>query len=141
MVREKFGQHLFRANTIWFEPPWKMLLSNKGILAILWKLFPGNPYLVEAQLEAPPFDFGWVSKPLLSREGANISVHGGPPTEGPYGAEGRVWQRYIEPPRFDGLYPVVGSWIIAGTSHGMGIRESVTPITDNRSPFVPHYFT
>jgi glutathionylspermidine synthase len=52
-----------------------------------------------------------------------------------------VWQRYIEPPVFDGMYPVVGSWIIGSTSHGMGIRESATPITDNRSPFVPHYFT
>jgi glutathionylspermidine synthase len=141
MVKEKFGVHLIQSNTIWVEPPWKMLLSNKGILAILWKLFPGSPYLVEASLEAPPFDFGWVSKPLLSREGANISIHGGPATEGPYGAEGRVWQRYIEPPVFDGVYPVVGSWIVGDSSHGMGIRESATPVTDNRSPFIPHYFT
>jgi len=140
MVREKFGAHLFQANTIWIEPPWKMLLSNKGLLAILWKLFPDNPYLVEAQLEPPPFDFGWVRKPLLSREGSNISIHGGAPTEGPYGAEGFVWQRFVEPPVFDGKYPVVGSWIVGGAARGMGIRESDAPVTDNRSPFVPHLF-
>jgi glutathionylspermidine synthase len=140
MVREEFGKHLFPSTTKWIEPPWKMLLSNKGILAILWKLFPNSPYLVEARLDAPPFHFGWVRKPLLSREGGNISVHGGPPTEGPYGVEGFVWQRFVEPPVFDGRYPVVGSWIVGGAAHGMGIRESTTPVTDNRSPFIPHYF-
>jgi glutathionylspermidine synthase len=140
MVREKFGTHLFDADTRWIEPPWKMLLSNKGILAILWRLFPNSQYLVEARFDPPPFEFGWVRKPLLSREGGNISIHGGPSTEGPYGKEGFVWQRFIEPPVFDGMYPVLGSWIVGGTSHGMGIRESPTPVTDNRSAFVPHYF-
>src|SRR5690242_16101813 len=38
MVREEFGQHIGRTDTLWIEPPWKMLLSNKGILPILWKL-------------------------------------------------------------------------------------------------------
>ena len=40
MVREEFGQHIAEADTLWIEPPWKMLLSNKGMLPILWQLYP-----------------------------------------------------------------------------------------------------
>ncbi|MEA5115800.1 MAG: glutathionylspermidine synthase family protein [Geobacteraceae bacterium] len=36
-----------------FEPPWKMILSNKGILPILWELFPGHPFLVPASSMRP----------------------------------------------------------------------------------------
>jgi glutathionylspermidine synthase len=57
--------------------PWKMVLSNKGILPVLWHLFPNSPYLVEALFEAPPIEEGWVRKPLLSREGNNIRVFNG----------------------------------------------------------------
>ncbi len=38
MVREEFGKHLSAAPTVWIEPAWKMLLSNKGMLPVLWKL-------------------------------------------------------------------------------------------------------
>jgi glutathionylspermidine synthase len=46
MVREKFGKYLAMADTVWLEPPWKMLLSNKGILPVLWELYPQHPYLL-----------------------------------------------------------------------------------------------
>ena len=32
----------------WIEPAWKMLWSNKGLLAILWELFPGHSNLLPA---------------------------------------------------------------------------------------------
>jgi glutathionylspermidine synthase len=44
------------------------------------------------------------------------------------------------PPMLDGRYPVLGSWIVGEESAGLGIRESETPITTNRSQFVPHLF-
>ena len=43
MQREAFGPHLLRAPCRWFEPPWKALLSNKAILAVLWELYPRQP--------------------------------------------------------------------------------------------------
>ena len=27
----------------WMEPIWKMMFSNKGLLAILWELYPSHP--------------------------------------------------------------------------------------------------
>jgi glutathionylspermidine synthase len=28
--------------TRWYEPAWKMFLSNKALLAALWHLYPGT---------------------------------------------------------------------------------------------------
>jgi glutathionylspermidine synthase len=147
MVREEFGQFLSAARTLWIEPPWKMLLSNKGILPVLWELYPGHPNLLEARFDGPGTLTSWVRKPLLGREGANISMHrpgSDLQTDGEYGSEGFVYQNLAQIESFDGKYPVVGSWVIGhepgNAAAGIGIRESDTPITTNFSPFVPHLF-
>jgi glutathionylspermidine synthase len=147
MVREEFGQFLAVAPTIWIEPPWKMLLSNKGILPVLWELYPGHPNLLDARFDGPGAMECWVRKPLLGREGANITMHrpeADLETDGIYGAEGFVYQDLAQIASFDGKYPVVGSWVIGhqpgNAAAGIGIRESGTPITDNFSRFVPHLF-
>jgi glutathionylspermidine synthase len=75
MVREEFGKHLTEADTLWIEPPWKMLLSNKGILPLLWDLYPQHPNLLQAVFDNPGSMGSWVRKPLLGREGANITLH------------------------------------------------------------------
>ena|GEM_PF-1040116 len=54
MVHEEFGEHLGQSATQWIEPAWKMVLSNKGILPVLWELFPECPYLLPAYFEAAP---------------------------------------------------------------------------------------
>ncbi len=57
------------------EPVWKMICSNKAILPVLWELFPGHPNLLPASFTIPAGDA--VAKPLLSREGANVSIRRG----------------------------------------------------------------
>jgi glutathionylspermidine synthase len=144
LVHEEFGPHLletYRA-TQWIEPIWKMLWSNKALLAVLWELFPNHPNLLPAYLDGPR-DLGrYVKKPKLGREGANITLVGETTIEttGDYGEEGFVWQALADIPAFDGHYPVIGSWLVDGEACGMGIRESDTPISDNLSRFVPHLF-
>lgn len=147
MVNEEFGAHL-RATTgrvQWMEPAWKMILSNKGILPILWERNPGHPNLLPAYREEFMFRQGvdaYVAKPLLSREGSNVRIvspwHTPAETGGDYGEEGFVYQEYAPLPEFDAQRPVIGSWIIGQEPAGMGIRESAGPITDNLSRFVPH---
>jgi len=143
LVREAFGEHLLaRAMTV-IEPPWKMLLSNKAILPILWEMFPDHPNLLAASFEPGRFSTDYVKKPIYSREGANVSITAeGATLEAPgeYGAEGFIWQAYHELPRFDGNYTVIGSWIVGEEAAGIGIREDASPITRNTSRFVPHYF-
>ena len=144
MVREEFGAYLSRGALRVIEPPWKMLLSNKAILPVLWEMFPDHPNLLAASFEPGRFSTDYVKKPIYSREGANVSItSGGSTVEAPgeYGDEGFVWQAYHPLPSFDGNYTVIGSWIVGDEAAGIGIREDATPITRNSSRFVPHHFT
>jgi glutathionylspermidine synthase len=145
MVLEEFGKYLGGAETIWLEPPWKMLLSNKGILPVLWKLYPNHPYLLAASFERPAAGADCVRKPLLGREGGNVTLRRARRevgTGGTYGREGFVYQDVGPLRSFDGMYPVIGSWVVGhaegDSAAGIGIRESDTPITTNLSRFVPH---
>src|SRR2546427_7450469 len=93
MLREDFGSSLPGASTQWVEPPWKAILSNKGILPLLWAMFPRHPNLLPAYFDddevAARLGTSYVRKPLYSREGANIElVVGGSAVDsdgGPYG--------------------------------------------------------
>ena len=147
MMNEEFGAHLGSSAVIWMEPAWKMLLSNKGLLPVLWGLYPDHPNLLEASLSQPNNGTAWVRKPLLGREGANVTLHrpdGDLETPGEYGEEGFVYQQLAPLKSFDGKYPVIGSWVIGhrerDAAAGIGIRESDIPITTNLSQFVPHLF-
>jgi len=143
LAREEFGPHLLDRTTRVIEPAWKMLLSNKAILPILWEKFPDHPNLLAASFEPGKFATDYVKKPIFSREGANVSINAGGRTveaPGDYGAEGFIWQAYHELPRFGGNYTVIGSWIVGEEPAGIGIREDDSPITKNTSRFVPHYF-
>ncbi len=149
MVKDAFGQHLARQPRpcAFLEPAWKMLLSNKALLAVLWELNPGHPNLLPAYLDGSRdlAATGFVQKPLLGREGANVTLYrpGLPPlcsaVQPAYGAEGSVFQALAPIPQLDGFYPVLGSWVVDGEPAGLGIRESESPITGNASAFVPHF--
>jgi glutathionylspermidine synthase len=144
MVREEFGKNLIAGSLRVIEPPWKMLLSNKAILPVMWEMFPDHPNLLQASFEPGRFATDFVKKPIYSREGANVSItSGGSTVEAPgaYGEEGFIWQAYHALPQFDGNYTVIGSWIVGDQPAGIGIREDATPITKNSSRFVPHYFS
>jgi glutathionylspermidine synthase len=144
LVHEAFGVHLLETvrDVRWIEPIWKMMWSNKALLAVLWELFPNHPNLLPAYLDGPRELSHYIKKPKLGREGANIMLVADTTleTSGDYGEEGFVYQALAPVPRFDGNHAVVGSWVVDGVSCGMGIRESDGPITDNLSRFVPHMF-
>ncbi len=139
LLRDSFGANILRARTRWIEPAWRLALASKGILALLWQLFPNHPNLLPAHRTPGRCMGPEIKKPLLGREGANITAPG-ISTPGSYGEEGFVYQLYSPLPCIDGRYPVFGSWIVGGTPHGLGIREDATPITNDKSCFVPHFF-
>ena len=143
--------------TVWIEPPYKAMWSNKGILAVLWQLYRDDPvrsrYLLPTYFEGEQpdgFERTCVRKPLLGREGANVTivVDGQVLTAkgGDYGAEGHILQEYVPLPLFDGVggpfRTVTGVWMIDQKAAGLCFRETpgVTSglITNNQSRFVPH---
>ena len=139
LLLDELAPLLPRLELSWLEPAWKMILSNKAILPILWELFPGHPNLLPASRE--PLAGDWVRKPLFGREGSNVTVRAlgvDTTTPGPYDDRGYVYQAYAELGCHDGMRPVVGSWVIGGRPAGIGIRETATFVTDDTARFVPH---
>ena len=144
LIGEPFGEHLLAGAARVIEPAWKMVLSNKASLALLWEMAPDHPNLLPAALEPGVIAGTVVRKPIFSREGANLQVIDEGrvivETGGEYGAEGFVYQAYAPLPVFDGNYPVIGSWVVASRPAGIGIREDDTAITRDTSRFLPHFF-
>ncbi|MFK0570223.1 glutathionylspermidine synthase family protein [Endozoicomonas sp.] len=146
MFEEAFGNYLPGNETLFIEPPWKAILSNKGILPLLWREFKGHPNLLPSYFEdeKPGDDLGnrYVKKPVFSREGANISVMENGRTlvsvDGPYVDSGYILQKYDPLPEFAGNYALVGSWVVADRPAGIGIREDNSIITKDSSRFIPH---
>jgi glutathionylspermidine synthase len=143
LIHDDFGQLIVqdKIQAHWIEPAWKMILSNKAILPILWELFPECPYILPAYFDSVDLD-SYVKKPILSREGANVTLVKDnryiTSTEGVYGEEGFIYQQLCTLPEFQGNYALVGSWVIGQEAAGIGIRESNNLITDNTSRFLPH---
>lgn len=139
-----FGSHLLRDRIGVIEPAWKMLLSNKALLPLLWKLFPGHPNLLPASWDRSDIRGDYVAKPILAREGANLElVRAGRETVrtgGSYGAAPVVYQEAARLPEFNGRHVVVGSWVVGDEAAGMILREGDGPIVVGDSRVVPHYF-
>ncbi len=171
MIVEQFGGFLpnSRGVTAWVEPAWKLLLSNKQLLVVLWELFPGHPNLLpafaepESGADAPGADANagatagtgpealsalagraTVRKPRLGREGANVTVRDASgavvaEASGAYGDEGFIVQERARFSDIRGKTAVIGSWIVGETPAGIDLRETSGPITGDLAEFVPHY--
>jgi glutathionylspermidine synthase len=135
LVKDEFANNIMSSRTLFIEPAWKMLLSNKLLCVKLWEMFPNHPLLLEsysgeANVNMP--NRAWISKPKLGREGQGITM-------GPNANKHNVIQERFDVVSFDGIQPVIGSWVVDDVACGIGIRED-KGITTNNSQFVPHYF-
>ncbi|MET8724374.1 glutathionylspermidine synthase family protein [Streptomyces misionensis] len=147
LTTDAFGGHVLdtldngggSGSTLWIEPAWKMLLSNKALLAVLWELYPGHPNLLPAHLDGPRdlAATGYVAKPLLGREGEGITLHP-PGSASATRPDACCYQQLAPLPVFDGNHVVLGAWVVDGEPAGLGIRESAGPVTDEYARFLPH---
>lgn len=142
---------LLEGKVEFIEPAWKTILANKGILPILWSMFPDSPWLLESafdktdeaeRIKARPH----VRKPLFGREGGSVAiVYPDQPAKSfvnpsHYGKEGFICQALHPLPKYEDYHVLLGSWCIAGKPAGIGIRADLSPITTGmHCLFVPHY--
>ncbi|GGR71093.1 putative glutathionylspermidine synthase [Streptomyces aureoverticillatus] len=151
LTTDRFAPHVLETldngggtgTTLWIEPAWKMLLSNKALLAVLWELYPGHPNLLPAYLDGPrelATTTGYVAKPLLGREGSGVTIHDPDPAPTPPvpRQEPCCYQELAPLPDFDGNRVVLGAWVVEGEAAGLGIRESAGLVTDEYARFLPH---
>ena len=146
MTQEPFFAEIGQERARFIEPAWKMMLSNKGILPILWELNPGHPLLLAAyrtkeELCAQGVSF-WVEKPFFGREGAGISLvdRGKTLAAGAPGhqTEPMVYQKHAPLFSANRQHFVWGLWMVGDKCCGLSARGDHAPITGNLSRFFPH---
>ena len=136
-------------STLWIEPIWKMLWSNKALLAILWELNPGHELLLPAYLDGPrDLEELCVRKPFFGREGSKASpwcatAKSSKALRLQLFESGFVYIRRSRPmATAAGKIAVLGSWLIDGEPAGAWAsanRKASSPT--NTSCFVPHLFS
>jgi glutathionylspermidine synthase len=128
-------------SAIILNPAYTLLFQSKGMLKILWELFPDSPYLLESSFE-PLQGKAFVEKKVFGREGANVTFVNadgsiGAETEGEYEHYKSIYQEAVDFPRdAQGNYYQAGVFF-AYEACGLGYRRG-GKILDNMSKFVGH---
>lgn len=147
MLREEAAARIGASSTVFIEPLWKAILSNKAILPLLWQRHEGHRNLLPAFFAGTDAARALaakahVVKPFFSREGADIALfdgerrYSGP--QGGYGQEGAIVQAYAPIAQSGGNHAVLGSWVVGDDPAGLSVREDTGPITRDLARFVPH---
>jgi glutathionylspermidine synthase len=124
-----------------FNPAYALLFQSKGLLKILWDLYPNHPLLLESSFE-PLNGQKQVEKPVFGREGGNVSILDAATAtlehvDGDYSNHKMVYQAYTElPTDQEGLSYQAGVFY-AYEACGLGFRKG-GKILDNMSKFVGH---
>ena len=124
-----------------FNPAYTLLFQSKGLLKILWDLYPNHPLLLESSFE-PLQGKKQVQKPVFGREGGSISIldeeaNDIESVEGDYDSHKMVYQAYTElATDTQGLSYQAGVFY-AYEACGLGFRKG-GKILDNMSKFVGH---
>ncbi len=124
-----------------FNPAYTLMFQSKGMLKILWDLYPNHPLLLETSFE-PLQGKKQVEKPVFGREGESVRIinadnqllEGG---EGHYDNYKMVYQAYTElPTDHEGSCYQAGVFY-AYEACGVGFRKG-EKILNNMSKFVGH---
>lgn len=122
------------------NPAYTVLFQSKGMLKILWDLFPDSPYLLETS--DAPLDKSYVEKRCFGREGANTKIVNDKgkvvsETEGPYENYKPYYQAYEALPTDEKGLNYQAGVFFAYEACGVGFRRG-SKILDNSSKFVAH---
>ncbi len=124
-----------------FNPAYTLLFQSKGLLKILWDLYPNHPLLLETSFE-PLEAQKQVKKPVFGREGGNVSILDENTSElesvdGDYENHKMVYQAYTELVTDEEGLSYQAGIFYAYEACGLGFRKG-GKILDNMSKFVGH---
>ena len=124
-----------------FNPAYTLLFQSKGMLKILWDLYPNHPLLLESSFE-PLQGKKQVKKPVFGREGGSVSILDEnaqelESIEGDYDNHKMVYQAYTELPTDTQGQSYQAGVFYAYEACGLGFRKG-GKILSNMSKFVGH---
>jgi len=124
-----------------FNPAYTLIFQSKGLLKILWDLYPGHPLLLESSFE-PLKGKMQVRKPFFGREGGSVAILEGDgtvvlDTPGEYDAFPMLYQEYVDLPADGEGRKYQAGLFFAYESCGLGYRRG-GEVMNNLSKFVGH---
>ena len=126
---------------ILFNPAYTLLFQSKGLLKILWDLYPDHPLLLETSFE-PLEGTKQVQKPIYGREGSSVRIVESDgavtaQTDELYDEFKMVYQAYTDLPTDSEGRRYQAGVFYAYEACGLGFRRGGL-ILDNGSKFVGH---
>ncbi len=123
------------------NPAYTLLFQSKGIMKVLYELFPDSPYLLETRVE-PLQGKKQVSKTMFGREGANTVLYDAmgkvlKETPGEYDNYNKVYQEFAEFPQDEEGRSYQAGVFFAWEGCGLAFRRA-WDIHDDMSKFVSH---
>lgn len=123
------------------NPAYTLLFQSKGIMKILWDLYPNHPLLLESSFE-PLKGKKQVKKPFLAREGANVSIINsdgsiGIQNDGEYANGKFLYQEFADFAKDESGNSYQAGMFFAFEGCALGFRKG-KDIIDNYSKFVGH---
>jgi len=130
-----------KRTSVFINPAYTLLFQSKGIMKVLYQLFPDSPYLLATD-DQPLEGIPQVVKPVFGREGANIEIlneHGEieASTDGPYGEHPVIYQEYAELAQDRENRSYQAGVFFAWEACGLGFRRG-SKILNDTATFVPH---
>ena len=130
-----------KRKSVFINPAYTLLFQSKGILKILYELYPDSPYLLAAD-DKPLDNIKQVSKPLFGREGGNVSILDADgntleSVDGPYDIHPMLYQEYVELASDAEGRSYQAGVFFAWEACGLGFRRG-TKILNDTATFVPH---
>ncbi len=124
-----------------FNPAYTLLFQSKGMMKILWDMYPNHPLLLETSFE-PLENKKQVEKMCFGREGANVAIINDDnsldiKTDGVYENFKPIYQEYVEFPQDDKGNHYQAGVFYSYEACGLGFRKG-GKILDNMSKFVGH---
>lgn len=123
------------------NPAYTLLFQSKGIMKILWDLYPNHPLLLESSFE-PLNGKKQVKKPFLAREGANVSIINSDGSieiqnDGEYANGKFLYQEFADFAKDEKGNSYQAGMFFAFEGCALGFRKG-KDIIDNYSKFVGH---
>jgi glutathionylspermidine synthase len=144
LAGDEFGKEFIKHDPATFiEPPWRTLLSSKGMLCALWDMFPNHPNLLPASYDAERLSGDLIRKPVWGWQGSDVSLicqgTAAKAEERQNKTFSHIYQRYSPLPQFSGYRALTRSWVVGDKPSGISMAEQSSDIVDGAAKFVPHY--
>lgn len=128
-------------DTVLLNPAYTLMFQSKGIMKVLYELFPDSPYLLETRTE-PLQGKKQVAKTMFGREGANVAIHDAAgkvlhQTPGEYHRYSTIYQEFADYPKDAQGNSYQAGVFFAWEACGLGFRRG-GEVMDNMSKFVSH---